>query len=216
MKRRSIVCLAFLLEIMLCGCRTQLEKVSEMEEQTLQSSINKDNCYICGTPAGGLLEYYYKFDSVGIIHWADMSVIDTHLWEYDNESGKHLNVADTAFGKGYGSVCVTSQPDRGIAEAEIALREKDVMDYCSLKDKLCQDCLAKIYGFYEDQINSGNDEYLESTGYSLIDFTTGELYTLSDPRRGYSIRDYIVRYEFEEKGGKRIKLLICYAPVRKG
>ena len=117
MKRHSIVCLAFLLGIMLCGCQTQMEKVSEMEEPTLQSSINKDNCYICGTSAGGLLEYYYKFDSVGIIHWADMSVIDTHLWEYDNESGKHLNVADTAFGKEYGSVCVTSQPDRGIAEA---------------------------------------------------------------------------------------------------
>ena len=40
----------------------QLEKVSEMEGQTLQSSINKDNCYICGTSAGGLLEYYYKGD----------------------------------------------------------------------------------------------------------------------------------------------------------
>ena len=61
MKRHSIVCLAFLLGIMLCGCQTQMEKVSEMEEQTLQSSINKDNCYIRGTPAGGLLEYYYKF-----------------------------------------------------------------------------------------------------------------------------------------------------------
>lgn len=216
MKRHSIVCLAFLLEIMLCGCRTQLEKVSEMEEQTLQSSINKDNCYICGTPAGGLLEYYYKFDSVGIIHWADMSVIDTHLWEYNDESGQQINVTDTAFGEGYGSVCVTSQPDRGIAEAEIALREKDVMDYCSLKDKLCQDCLVKIYGFYEDQMNCGNGEYLESTGYSLIDFTTGELYTLSDPGRGYNIRDYIIRYDFEETGDKRIKLLICYAPVRKG
>ena len=216
MKQHSIVCLAFLLEIMLCGCRTQLEKVSEMEEQTLQSSINKDNCYICGTPAGGLLEYYYKFDSVGIIHWADMSVIDTHLWEYNDESGQQINVTDTAFGEGYGSVCVTSQPDRGIAEAEIALREKDVMDYCSLKDKLCQDCFVKIYGFYEEQMNCGNDEYLESTGYSLIDFTTGELYTLSDPCRGYNIRDYIVRYDFEETGDKRIKLLICYAPVRKG
>ena len=216
MKRHSIVCLAFLLEIMLCGCQTQLEKVSEMEEQTLQSSINKDNCYICGTPAGGLLEYYYKIDSVGIIHWADMSVIDTHLWEYNDESGQQINVTDTAFGEGYGSVCVTSQPDRGIAEAEIALREKDVMDYCSLKDKLCQDCLDKIYGFYEDQIICGNDEYLEITGYCLIDFTTGELYTLSDPCRGYSIRDYIVRYDFEEKRDKSIKLLICYAPVRKG
>lgn len=215
MKQHSIVCLAFLLEIMLCGCQTQMEEISVVKEQTLLSSIDEDDCYICGTSAVGLLEYYYKFDSVGIIHWADMSVIDTHLWEYDNESGQQISVTDTAFGEEYGSVCVTSQPDRGIAEAEIALRENDVMDYSSLEDKLCQDCLTKVYGFYVDQINSGNDEFLESTGYCLIDYTTRELYTLSDPCRGYSIRDYIVRYDYDENEDKNIKLLICYAPVRK-
>ena len=81
---------------------------------------------------------------------------------------------------------------------------------------MCQDCLNKVCEFYEDQINSGNDKYLESTGYSLIDFTIGELYTLSDPYRGYSIRDYMVRYDFRKQGDseKYINLLIFYSPVR--
>ncbi|MEQ2363477.1 hypothetical protein WMO25_00005, partial [Coprococcus sp. CLA-AA-H190] len=74
----------------------------------------------------------------------------------------------------------------------------------------------KVCEFYEDQVNSDNDEYLESTGYSLIDFTTRELYTLSDPYRGYSIRDYMIRYDYREQGDgeKYIDLLIFYAPIR--
>lgn len=35
-------------------------------ELSLQSSIGKEQCFICGTPAGGLLEYYRKFDSIGL------------------------------------------------------------------------------------------------------------------------------------------------------
>ena len=109
-----------------------------------------------------------------------------------------------------------SQPDRCIAESNIHLGEKDTIDCESLIDQLCQDCLNKVCEFYENQINSDNDEYLESTGYCLIDFKTKELYTLSNPYRGYSIRDYIVRYDYREQGDgeKYIDLLIFYAPVR--
>ena len=48
---------------------------------------------------------------------------------------------------------------------------------------------------------------------TLIDFTTGELYTLSSPYRGYNIRDYIIRYDFEKQGDdeKYIDLMVIYA-----
>ena len=76
--------------------------------------------------------------------------------------------------------------------------------------------LYYLYSSTKDQVNSDNDEYLESTGYSLIDFTTRELYTLSDLYRGYSIRDYMIRYDYREQGDgeKYIDLLIFYAPIR--
>ena len=235
MKQYNILCFVLLLGITLCGCQVQpveTEKTSQQSEQeendpddefelSLQSSVGKDQCFICGTQAGGLLEYYYKFDSIGIIHWADMSVTDTRIREYDDDGNEqinsgHMSTMVNSFGENYGSIMTSSQPDRCIAEPNIFLGEKDVLDCESLKDKLCQDCLDKVCEFYEDQVNSDNDEYLESTGYCLIDFKTKELYTLSDPYRGYSIRDYMVRYDLREQGDreKYIDLLIFYAPVR--
>lgn len=235
MKRYNILCFVLLLGITLCGCQAQpveTEKTSQQSEQeekepddefelSLQSSIGKEKCYICGTPAGGLLEYYRKLDSIGIIHWADMSVTDTRIREYDDDGNEkknpgHMSTSGTSFGEGYGSIWNNSQPDRCIAEPHIRLGEKDTIDFKTLKDQLCQDCLDKVCEFYEDQINSDNDEYLGSTGYCLIDFKTKELYTLSDPYRGYSIRDYMIRYDFREQGDgeKYIDLLIFYAPVR--
>lgn len=65
-------------------------------------------------------------------------------------------------------------------------------------------------------MNSGDKTYLASTRYSLIDFITGDLYTLSNPYWGYSIRDYIIRHDFEEQGDdeKYIDLMVIYAPER--
>ena len=234
MKRYHYLCCVFLLSIILCGCQIQTVESSNKNQQSeqkvkdetdlnlsLQSSIRKEKCFICGTPAGGLLDYYYKFDSIGIIHWADMSVTDTRIREYDDygnekiDSG-HMSTMVNSFGEDYGSIIVYSQPDRCIAEPNIHLGEEDTIDCETLKDQLCQYCLDKVCKFYEDQVNSDNDEYLESTGYCLIDFKTKELYTLSNPYRGYSIRDYMVRYDYREQGDgeKYIDLLIFYAPVR--
>ena len=92
MKRYHYLCCVFLLSIILCGCQIQTVESSNNNQQSeqkvkdetdlnlsLQSSIRKEKCFICGTPAGGLLYYYYKFDSIGIIHWADRSVTDTQI-----------------------------------------------------------------------------------------------------------------------------------------
>ena len=90
------------------------------------------------------------------------------------------------------------------------------MDCESLKEQLCQSCLDKVCEFYADHVNSDDEAYLATTRYALIDFATGELYTLSNPYRGYSIRDYIVRYDFEEQGDdeRYIDLMVVYAPER--
>lgn len=235
MKRCNVLCVVFILGITLCGCQVQPVETKTMKQKSgqagyrlddefklsLQSSISKDQCFICGTPAGGLLNYYYQFDSIGVIHWADMSVTDTRIREYDNDGNKkknpgYMSTSGSSFGEGYGVIWNNSQPNRCLAEPKIYLGEKDTVDCDYLKDELCQDCLDKVCEFYENQVNSDNDDYLESTGYCLIDFTTRELYTLSDPYRGYSIRDYMVRYDFKEQGDgeKYIDLLIFYAPIR--
>lgn len=46
-------------------------------ELSLQSSIGKEQCFICGIP--GLVDFWNIIENsiLGIIHWADMSVTDT-------------------------------------------------------------------------------------------------------------------------------------------
>ena len=70
--------------------------------------------------------------------------------------------------------------------------------------------------FYEDEVNSGDEENVSSTGYCLVDFEEKQLYTLSDPYRGYFIRDYRIRYDIEPETeeGRRIQIDIVYVPIR--
>ena len=71
--------------------------------------------------------------------------------------------------------------------------------------------------FYVDQKDHGDDSKLGTTGYCLVDFATRDLYTLSDPYRGYMIRDYHVRYDMEEgltSEDDYIDLFTVYAPER--
>lgn len=140
MKRSNILCFVLILGITLCGCQTQPAKTSTTKQQldqmdyesdddfelSLQSSIGKEQCFICGTPAGGLLEYYRKFDSIGIIHWADMSGTDTRIREYDDDGNEkidsgHMSTMVNSFGEDYGSIMTHSQPDRCIAEMHMPL-----------------------------------------------------------------------------------------------
>ena len=99
---------------------------------------------------------------------------------------------------------------------KIYLGDAGGLDFEPLAEQLCQNCLDKVCGFYADHVNSDDEAYLASTRYALIDFATGELYTLSNPYRGYSIRDYIIRYDFEKQGDdeKYIDLMVIYAPER--
>ena len=226
MKQRNLF-LLFSLMIMFTGCSTShYEKVEtnngEPEyELALEATIDQVNCFVCGSPPGGLLDYYYKFDSIGIIYWPDLTVIDTGVRTYDDEGHETLESGSagthiSSFGEGSGSIVCNPWPERGLSEVKIYLGDADGLDCEPLTEQLCQNCLDKICSFYEDHVNSGDDEYIASTRYSLIDFTTGELYTLSNPYRGYSIRNYIIRYDFEEQGDEEeyIDLMVIYAPER--
>ena len=122
MKRYHYLCCVFLLGIILCSCQIETVESSNKNQQSeqkvkdetelklsLQSSIGKEQCFICGTPAGGLLDHYYKFDSIGIIHWADMSVTDIRIREYDDDGNEkidsgHMSTMVISFGEDYGSI----------------------------------------------------------------------------------------------------------------
>ena len=76
---------------------------------------------------------------------------------------------------------IAGMPNRGYSDAKIYYKAKDEVNFDKLKDSLCQTCLDKVVEFYVDQKNNGDDIRLGTTGYCLVDFSTRELYTLSDP-----------------------------------
>lgn len=228
MKRR-VLYLTVLAACLLCRCgqnetTVKAETHYEMSDYELaaQSKTKKEDCFVCGNRADSLMPYYDKRDSVGIIHWNDLSVCDTEVRAYDDDGNElfgqnHTNMRSNSFGEGYGSIMVTGTPNRGYSDVEVHYEDKDEVDFSSLKKALCQSCLNKVVEFYVDQKNYGDDRSLGTTGYCLVDFVTKELYTLSDSYRGYSIRDYFVRYDIVEDpegDDDRIEVFIFYAPQR--
>lgn len=114
------------------------------------------------------------------------------------------------------SITIRGTPERGFSSVSVYAGEDDEADLDQLSDVLCQDCLDEVCGFYEDEVNSGDEENISSTGYCLVDFEEKQLYTLSDPYRGYFIRDYRIRYDIEPETeeGRRIQIDIVYVPIR--
>ena len=228
MKRRAFF-LTVLITCLLSGCgqsSASAESAPQQEkpeyELSVESNIGQEDCSICGNGGDSLMPYYSKKDSIGIIHLNDLSISDTEVRAYDDDGNEVFDQSGTStklnsYGDGYGSVMVTGMLSRGYSNANIYYKAKDEVDFDILKNSLCQTCLDKVVGFYTDQKNHGDDSRLGTTGYCLVDFSTRELYTLSDPYRGYMIRDYYVRYDMEESASaedKYIDLLIFYAPER--
>ena len=183
------------------------------------SETEKQDCYVCGNRDDSLIPYYAVRDSVGIIHWNKHSVSDTEVRAFD-DNGKELFGQDSfgtkmnSFGDGYGSVVIRGTPNRGFTNVSAYYNAKDEVDLDAMEEVLCQSCLDKVVEFYSDQQEYGNAENLGTTGYCLIDFQTRELYTLSDPYRGYFIRDYYVTFDITEGENSRIDLFIVYVPER--
>ena len=104
-----------LLVTALTGCNAATQQAIETKTQepeyelTLESTVDETDCFVCGNPPGGLLDYYSKFDSIGIIYWPDLTVIDTGVRVYDEDGNQVLdggssNTRISSFGEGNGSI----------------------------------------------------------------------------------------------------------------
>ena len=220
------LCLVIILVCLFAGCADAGKNdmiTSNEEKMSIQkdSAVSPEQCFVCGSENESLMPHLTNRDSVGVIHWNSQSVFDTEVRLYDEE-GKELfdteglSIHHSTFGDGGGSINIQGMPERGISSVSIYASEADEVDLDLLEDVLCQKCLDNVCGFYEDQVNDGCEKNISTTGYCLIDFTEKQIYTLSDPYRGYFIRDYRIKYdiETEEDGGSRIDIDICYLPIR--
>lgn len=191
------------------------------------SDVPKDGCFICGSRPDCLISRYSQRDSVGIVYWNQPDMNDTGVRAFD-DSGNELfaqgaiHLRSFSYGKDHGTISLTENPDCGISHVTVHYTGADTADIGRLKSILCQKCLDKAAGFYTDQKNHGTASSSGTTGFCLIDFKTRELYALSDPCRGYSIRDYYVSFFINECPVKEnagitdgvMDILIFYAPRR--
>lgn len=199
-------------------------KIKQREFQTeATSSVKSEECYICGERNESLMPYYAKRDSVGIIYWNQLQITDSDVREYDDDGNELFEqdcfrIRSCSFGDGYGNISVSGMPNRGITHIKVYYEDIDGVNLKAVSKIVCQKCLDKAVEFYTDQKKTDNDRTIGTTGYCLVDFSTRELYTLSDPYRGYFIRDYYVTYEIiEDIEGTdgHIEIIIFYAPERK-
>ena len=106
-----------------------------------------------------MMDYYRKFDTVGLISLNDWHVLDFQLKAYDESGNEILNKTSSnmLFGN-TGEITYSSHGDvsRGMAEIDITLPENYKLNKRNLTDHLCQSCLDKVaasleYWKYEDE-----------------------------------------------------------------
>jgi len=172
--------------------------------------INKKECYLCGSSDRSLMDYYRKFDTVGVISLNDWYVLDLKLKSYDEEGNeiKGDGNSSTTYGN-TGEISYMSQgsPSKGMASMDITLPEDYKLSTDTIQDNLCQKCLNKI----TESLEYGKWKYekKEAIPLCLVDFETLEIYSLQDWHRGCTIQDYWVEIEPE---GNEIEIEAFYLP----
>lgn len=175
--------------------------VSELE--------NEDECYLCGSSDASMMDYYRKFDTVGVIGLNQWVVMDLRLKEYDSEgncvekegsSSAHNSMQGVEY-------TIESTPSRGKASATI--KSTDGMFYEStVKKHLCQQCLDKVVSTLQRDTVDGAKDFLP---FCVVDFETLELYPVQREQHSYFVRDYWVQIESIDE---EIELEVFYLPEK--
>ena len=205
-----------------------LEKTQEQEyhpvERKVPESVEsklKDpkQCWLCGSDERSMMDYFRKFDDLGVIctnHWY---VMDMHIRNHDedgNLTGPQGNghMGYTGTGEGGCFFHTEQMSDYGISEVSVDYGEDSIFDV----KKVQLQCL-KIHQYQITGLGFLRflTEYLHAfhqliqaflTQMVLYFFQTLELYAIQEHNAGYFIRDYYVEIESEEDGVE-VKAFYC-------
>lgn len=148
-------------------------------------------CYLCGSSDYSLVDYYRKFDTIGLISLNDWYVLKFRLMCRD-ENGNEMNIEDVTssmFGN-TGEIIYSSESNfyGTMASIEVTMQEGYKLKIETLEEHLCQTCLDKVLESLE---------FRKWVPLCLVDFKTLQIYSLQDWHRGCRIRDYWVEIEPE-------------------
>ena len=157
------------------------------------------------------MDYFRKFDDLGVIctnHWY---VMDMHIRNHDedgNLTGPQGNghMGYTGTGEGGCFFHTEQMSDYGISEVSVDYGEDSIFDVKKVQNHLCQECLDKLVESME--IFCEETQKPKPRDLVLVDFQTLELYAIQEHNAGYFIRDYYVEIESEEDGVE-VKAFYC-------
>lgn len=193
-----------------------LAKRSDSQPETIYAEYgsitsklkNKEQCYLCGSNDASMMDYYRKFDTVGIIGLNQWHILELRLKEYDNEGNF---VEKEGSSSDYGSMqgmeySISATPSRGMVNVRIE-SAGGMFDETMVEQHLCQECLDKVTGTLRRDVVKGKEEYLP---FCLVDFETLELYPVQREAQSYFIRDYWVEIDC----GEEIEIAAYYLPEK--
>ena len=168
-------------------------------------------CWLCGSDERSMMDYFRKFDDLGVIctnHWY---VMDMHIRNHDedgNLTGPQGNghMGYTGTGEGGCFFHTEQMSDYGISEVSVDYGEDSIFDVKKVQNHLCQECLDKLVESME--VFCEETQKPKPRDLVLVDFQTLELYAIQEHNAGYFIRDYYVEIESEEDGVE-VKAFYC-------
>lgn len=166
----------------------------------------KNKCYLCGD--GGLMGYYKRFDSIGLLNVNTGQLMDIPIFDYEDD-GKTLkeergsSTMYNSSGKGRSTVVISTGGTRRIGNVTILPGDNSNLDETMVDNVLCENCKQLLLKKYEDRIG----EYIPD--YVFVDFVERTLHPIDKRYGAYFIRDYYLHFDYEED---RVEVLIFFAP----
>lgn len=188
------------------------QQIEETTPALLSKLEDKKWCYLCGSSDNSMMDYYRKFDTIGLISLNDWHILDFQLKNYD-ENGKEIKDkgSNQIFFGNTGEISYLSQgtPSRGMAEISVTLPDNYSLNTDVIENNLYQKCLNKVTSTLKYW--NSEDEEKKTIPLCMVDFDTLEIYSLQDYFRAYFIRDYWVKMDFQ---GNNIEIETFYLPER--
>lgn len=202
----SIICMLFTLS----ACSESGEdSFSERSYEHINyvSSIEKDDCYLCGDRTDHELSTYWGQDSLGLINVNTFEVFEIPINHY-SDSGVLLEVPTGVLQTGIGTVGESqvhafTDTDYGWSDVDI-IPNGDGVDPDAIGQYLCEDCLDEFASHYFE-----HDAPIE---IALINFAIRELRPLEESSTMFFLGNYLVDCVFQENGV--VDLLVVYRPLR--
>ena len=215
----------FISGLLLCGCasgavnsnsemETLYTEVSKAETEDFVSTIDKENCFLCGSNRPGIFDYYKKSGCIALVCLNTWNIADTNVYEYDDngkivEEPNGFSTNINTHGENECSWMVAGDPVRHTATATLTYGDNSVLDPERLSAQLCQDCLKKVA------------DALWPTGYEndwtyhcdiFMNMKTEDIYPISSTITRGNIGDFWLHIDHEQENNRDIAYLVYNPP----